>query len=430
MKNKMYSAIVTVLTLTIFLNSSVAQAIEIRSQDYGGLLSIDEAISRTVKDHAKVKEAIARLEKEKALYQGSRAEFFPKFGTEFFAAASTGGKRSVSYFDTTLEQPLFQGGKSIYGKRKQKVIVEAEGLRLDQQKTGLMLEVRIIYAQALREKEMLRLSQNAVKVISRSRDWFKALYERELITPFEFSRMETLAAKAKEQTVKSKETYDYLLAVLKQVMGIEDEEAIDLEAINDLPDIQSSVESYLELARTRNPVYKITELAVKEKQLEKKILQADRYPQISLGVKWDVYNDTFVDNNRVMAGVLGKWDIWDFGRLNSKIAAKSHEIDEVRWASKAKIDDEEKEINRLFHEARAMKEKIRMFDVELAEKAEQLKNEKSRLIAGQKAEPEILDAYLDLQRSHADHIEAVTEYRILVSKLECWNDSREGVLDE
>lgn len=416
MRQKMYLAI----GMAVFLGGMTAYAgtTEVSSQDFGRLISIDDAISRTVNSHARVKEAMARLEKEKSLYRESRAEFFPKLGTEIFAAGATGQKSTVSYFQTTLEQPLFQGGKLFYGKKKQKVRVEAEEIRLQQGKQDLAFEIRLIYARALNEKEMLRFSQNEVREISRSRACVNALYENMLVSAGEVNRMNSMFASAKEKTVKHKENYDYLMSVLKQVMDINDSETIQLQTVSELPAIEDSVTEYLDAYRKTNAVYKLTELAMKEKEFEKKIIQADRYPQISLAVKWDVYNDTFVDNNRAMAGIIGKWDIWDFGRTGSKISAKTHEIEEVKWASRAKILEGEQEIYRLFHEARAIKEKIQMFDVQIVELQEYYKNEKVRLIAGQKADAEILESFLSLENMRISQIEAITDYRAILYKLQ------------
>ncbi len=412
----MYLAILAAFLLSGV--NSYAGTAELSLQDFGRVTSIDDAISRTIDNNAQVKSAIARLEKEKSLYRGSRAEFFPKLGTEIFAAGATGQKSTVSYFQTTLEQPLFKGGKLFYGKKKQKVRVEAEEIRLQQEKQDLALEVKLIYASALNEKELLRISQNEVREISRSQACFKALYENMIVSAAEINRINSMLASAKEKTVRHKENYDYLMFVLKQVMDIDDSEIIELQPVSELPAIEDSVMEYLDAYRKTNAVYKLTELAVKEKEFEKKIIQADRYPHISLAVKWDVYNDTFVDNNRAMAGIIGKWDIWDFGRVGSKVSAKTHEIEEVKWASRAKILEEEREIYRLFHDARAIREKIQMFDVQIVELQEYYKNEKVRLIAGQKADAEILESFLRLENMRISQIEAITDYRAILYKLQ------------
>ena len=386
--------------------------------DYGALLTLDEAISKTLQDHAQVKMAIERFEKEKALYKAKRAEFFPKLGTEIFQGVSTGEKRSVTYFDTLIEQPIFQGGKTIAEKNKQKVKVEEETLKLEQTKLDLELEVRILYAEVLKEKELTRIAQGAVKELSQGYDRVKILSDKEMIARYELLRTETLLQKAKESLVLHKETYDCLFAFLKETVGLGEDKSIELEALDDFREIDAQMRAFLEAARSNDPLYKLKELAVKEKEYEKKSLEADRYPHISLGAKWNIYQDVFVDANRGMLGVFGRWNIWDFGRLGAQIQAKAHEIEETKWAGEIEKNKNERQIRRYFHDARAVLEKIKSCESMAREREEGYKNEKVMVIAGEKGSGELLDSFLALIQSRIEYLQAVTEYRCIFARLE------------
>lgn len=405
--------------ITSFGNSLVAYSSQaLDPVDYGSLLTLDDAISKTLQNHAQVKMAIERFEKERALYKAKGAEFFPKLGTEIFQGVSTGEKRSVTYFDTLIEQPIFQGGKTIAEKNKQKVKVEEETLKLEQAKLDLELEVRILYAEVLKEKELTRIAQGAVKELSQGYDRMKILLDKEMIARYEFLRTETLLQKAKESLVRHKETYDYLFTFLKETVGIGDDESIELEVLSDFQEINAEMGTLLGDARANDPLYKLKQLEVKEKEYEKKSLEADRYPHVSVGAKWNIYQDVFVDANRGMLGVFGRWNIWDFGRLGSQIQAKAHEIEEKKWAGKIETDKNERDIRRFFHDARAGLEKIKLCESLVREREEAYKNEKAMVIAGEKGAGELLDSFLALVESRIEHLQAVTEYRGLAAKLQ------------
>ncbi len=149
--------------------------------------------------------------------------------------------------------------------------------------------------------------------------------------------------------------------------------------------------------------------------------------------KTDVSRDVYVNTNRFILGVAVKWDIWDFGRLGNQINAKAHEIEETKWAGKAEIQEKERKIRKLFHVARALKEKIRLSEALISEREEGYKNEKVRIIAGDKGTEEMLDSFLALQQAYAEQVNAVTEYRIAVSTLkrqaalEVKDDQKESV---
>ncbi len=418
-RNKRILRATSLLILGILLSKAVySEPGEVALEDYGRLVTLEHAISTTLKDHAKVKQAFERLEKEKALYQGAKAEFLPKFGTQLFGAVATGDKRTVSYFDTFLEQPLFEGGKSVFNKKKQKVRVESESLKLEEAKLDLGLYVRILYAEVLKEKELTRIAQGEVKELSQGYERTNALFQKEIIPRYDLIRIETLLEKAKAALVKHKESYDYQLSVLMQTIGVDAQESLELEPLGEIQAMMTDLSAYLDLSRKHDPLYKLSGLQIQEKEFEKKMLQAERWPSVSLAAKWNVYQDVFVDTDRVMVGVLGKWNIWDFGRLGSQINAKAHEIQETKWASTVEIQEKENETRRLFHEARTASEKIRLQDALLKERDENYKNEKTRLIAGEKGTGELLDSFLALEEAKMERLQAITEYRILLARLQ------------
>ena len=225
---------VALLTLNLIAGASV----EMNSLDASGiLLTLNEAVERTLDSHAEVKRAVERLLKEEALYKGKRAGFFPKIGAETFSALATGDQHFLTYFDASVEQPLFQGGKIVAEKRKQEVRVESEKLKLDQAKRNLELSVRILYAEVLKEKELTRIAQGEVKELTQGYERIKAIFDKELIPRYELFRAETLLQKAKQALVRHKETYDYLLTVLKETIGINEEESIDLEPLDKIEEL-------------------------------------------------------------------------------------------------------------------------------------------------------------------------------------------------
>ncbi len=420
-KGNVWGVAVTLFAVVLFsanaFNAAAAD-VALSPEQFGSLLTLDEAVARALKNHAEVKRAVARLQKEESLYKGALAEFFPKLSGEITSAVATGDKHFVNYVDTGIEQPIFQGGKAVAQKQKQKAIVQSEQLRLEQAKLDVEAGVRVLYAEVLSEKELTRIAQGEVKELSTQYERIKKLVEQEVLPRYEFFRMETLFQGAKQALVKHKETCDYLFTVLKETIGIGEGESLDLEPLGDFQELDENALSYLTSARKSDPVYKLRDLKIREKEYEKKELSADRYPHLSLTAKWNEASDVFVDTNRVMVGFVGKWNIWDFGRLGSKINAKSHEIEEMKWEGELQVKKHERGIREAFHEARAVREKIRLTEALIREREELYKNEKTRLIAGEKGSGELIDSFMALEEAKIKNVQAVAEYRVLLVKLE------------
>jgi outer membrane protein TolC len=410
--------IVSVVAVMSFSAAGIASLDTLPPNQYGVLLTLDEAVIQALKEQGEVKRALARLRKEEALYRGKFAEFFPKLKAEALTGIATGEKQFLTYLDMGIEQPLFQGGKAVAEKKMQQAVVEQERLGLEEARLEVELMVRVLYAQVLEEKELTRIAQGQVKDLMREYERIGKLADKEILPRYEFFRMETLLETAKHALVKHKETYDYLLSVLLEVVGVGEGESLDLEPLGEVPLLQEEVTSYLDAARSHDPLYKSRDLKIQEKRFEKRALQADRFPHVSLSARWNRYRDVFVDTDRFIVGLEGKWNIWDFGRLGSKIQAKEHEIEEIKWEGDIRARAHEKDIRRLFHEARALRQKIRMQETLLKEREEIYKNEKTRVIAGDKGTGELVDSFLAFEEAKIAKIQTVTEYRIQMAKLE------------
>ncbi len=308
----------------------------------GTLLSIDEAVTNALKDSSEIKRALARLGKEEALYKGTLAEFFPKLKAAGEAGVATGDSRFLGYLDTGIEQPIFQGGKAVAEKRRQNAVYEVEKLRLEEEKLDLELAVRVLYTQVLEEKELTRIAQGEVKELTTECERIKKLSGKEVLPRLESFKIESHLESVKHSLVKHKETYDYLLTVLRETVGVGEGEALDLQIYGSIPEAADGLESFLDASREADPLYKEGSLKIQAKQYEKRSLQAERFPQLSLSTRWNSVRDVYVDTNRVIVGIEGKWNIWDFGRLGSKIRAKEKEIEETKWAEDIRIKEHEK----------------------------------------------------------------------------------------
>lgn len=386
--------------------------------NYGTLVTLEDAVRRALQSQAEIKQAFSRLSKEKALYKGSLSEFLPKISTEFFGAAASGETRSVSYLDTRVEQPIFEGGKILAGKRKQQVRVEQEEARLEEVKLNVELGIRILYAEVLLEKESTLIAQGQVKELQIEYERIKRLTDKEVLPLYELFQIESLLQKAKYALVKHKEKYDYFLSVLMDALSLAEGEALHQEFFSDFDELKDSIGSYLNTARRHDPVYRIWDLRIKEKQFEKRGLQAGRFPRINLIARWDKNMDVFVDTNRTMFGAAVKWDIWDFGRLGSRIDAKAHELEETKWEGEIKVREHEKAIKRLFHEGRVLHEKIRLAELLVRERQEIYKNEKTRLIAGELSAGGLIDSFVALEEARIERLRGITDYRILMARLD------------
>ncbi len=416
MKHTMKQTIL--ILLAFFCITGALFASETIRSDGSPLIGLEELVSRVLKDDASVREAYARYEKERSRLGAREADFLPLFKTELYEAASTGERTFLTYFDTSVEEPLFEGGKRIALKNEAEVRVQKEHLKLTEAKRDLEIFVRSTYTEALCEEALTKIAQEKVKTLSALHKRERRIYKKGLMTKEELLKSETKGLDAKQSLVKHKEMLDYHLSILQELSGIPEKMSIGLEQSERLPEMVHSFDAYKAQWETKNPAYLMGHLEVKEKEFDLRALQAERYPKLSLAARWNVNRDVFVDTNRGMIGITGKWNIWDFGRLSHEIEAKQHELEEIRAQAEVEMRKREREFRMIYHQTRAAFEKVRMEKSFAREREEAFKNAKVKQITRDGSMKEAEDAFLLLADAKERTTEAVTDYRLLLIRLE------------
>lgn len=384
----------------------------------GAPLSLDQSLERALKDDAQVKRAEARLEKEEALLRAVKRKVFPKFDTRLYTAAIIQDRRGIIFWTSEIRLPLFEGGKWIHEKRKKDLEVQEERFHLEEARREVAYQVKAIYIGLLKEKELTRLSQEWVRESEKLYFTRRALYEKELITREDLFRWEALYKRAQQELLAHKEAMDYGQALITELAGMGEGERIELEPLGEVSLDESNFSQLVEEIRKENPLYEITRLRVKQKEEEKKVLRSERFPKLGLSTRFNLARDSFVDQNRFEFGVVGSWNLWDFGVLGSEIKAKEAEIKEAVAEGDIETRSLEHEARKLLGDLKVASGKMGAVKSLLNEKKEAYQSEKTRLITGERGEAEIFDSFVTLTQMQMAAIEAMTEYRLLRAGLE------------
>lgn len=384
----------------------------------GTQLSLEESLSRALKDSAQVKRAQARLEKEEALLKAIKREAFPRLKTELYTAAVNQDRRGVIFWTSEIRLPLFEGGRRVHEKQRRDLQVQEEKLHLEEARREVVYQVKAIYIALLKERELTRLAQEWVRESERLYFAMKELYQKELITREEQFQWEALYKTAQHELLKHKEAMDYGEVLIRELAGVGEGERLGLEPLGEVSPREHNFEILLDAMRKENPVYEISKLRVKQKEEEKKVLRSERFPKLGLSTRFNMARDTFVDQNRFELGVVGSWNIWDFGVLGSELEAKEAEVKEATEEGRILTQALEHEARKLMGDLKVSWGRVEAARSLLQEKKESYQNEKTRLITGEKGEAEIFNAFVTLAQIQMSAVEALTEYRLLEAELE------------
>lgn len=383
----------------------------------GKLITLDSALAQVLNDHVKVKLTQAKIEKEAALLRVAQMGALPKLSTEYSAALATQDGPGIGFWTTEIKLPLFQGGRRIHEVRKGRFGVEKEKLSADAMRRNVAFEVRTIYISLVRERELLALTSEWLEESRKLARIMLELYEKKLAKEEELLQVRRLFREARFEHVKHKESLDYFEALLLQLLNVGNSDRIEIEPLKAISRTKIDPTTFLPAFRGEHPLYRVNDLERLQAVEDKSILASERFPKISLTSRFRVARDSYLDQNRFEVGVVGSWDIWDFGVLGERLKAKEAEVKEREAAGQLEILELEREARGLISEVNASWEQVKLAEALFKEKKLRYQNERTRLIAEESNKIKLFDAFLELVRSRINLVNVVSESRILQARL-------------
>ncbi|MBI4972089.1 MAG: TolC family protein [Candidatus Omnitrophica bacterium] len=385
----------------------------------GKVLKLEEVVNLALSSDPRILLVKARLDKEKALHEAVMRGFFPKLRTELYGAlTSEASNRGIVYWTTEVRIPVFEGGRRLHELKAESLKIDEKQLYLAETENEIREEIKLIYIGVLKEKELLTISQNWLREVTAYFEIANKLGDAELFTEEEILHVKTMLREAQFEHLKHKEAFDYGQSLLKDILGLAPEEKIELENLDALKKPEIEKDQFIKSMKEGNSFYKILDLKVKETEEEKKILFSERFPKLSLTGRFRVARDNSIDENRFEAGILGSWNIWDFGELGSRIKAKEFEAASLKSENNFQIKNKEREAGKLISDLRVLWGKLSLKRAALDEKKKHHHGEIVRLMTGDTGKFQVIDSLIDFVKARMAVIEAASDYWILEAKLE------------
>lgn len=385
----------------------------------GKVLKLEEVLNVALSSDSRILAMKAKLDKEKALHEAVMRGFFPKLRTELYGAlTSEASNRGIVYWTTEVRIPIFEGGRRLHELKAESLKIDEQKLFLAETENVIREEIKLIYIGVLKEKELLSISQKWLKEVSAYFEIANKLGEAELFKEEEILHVKTMLREAQFEHLKHKEAFDYGESLLKDILSLAPDEQIELENLNALRKPEIEKDQFIKSMKEGNPFYKILDLKVKETEEEKKILISERFPKLSFTSRFQVTRDSGIDENRFEAGVLGSWNIWDFGELGSQIKAKGYETASLKAANNFQIKRKEKEAGKLISDLRVLWGKLSLKRAALNEKKQHHHGEIVRLMTEDTGKFQVIDSLINFVKAQMAVIETASDYWILEAKLE------------
>lgn len=233
---------------------------------------------------------------EKSAYEGleqSKQAFAPNISAstnQNYAYQNMLGPNNQSVYSATyginLNMPVFSGGKLIYTKKQNEIMLESSKEDVNASKKQIQTSVLQAYLQVLFDNETVKTSEKIYELSNAEYERSKAMYEVGKITKSALAQVASQWASNKYNLTISRNNLRIDILNLKQVLELEitDDFSVNFPEIDDA-EILTPLPDLLEIynaAMESMPSVKAAQLNIESAELGKRVAQSGWIPSISL----------------------------------------------------------------------------------------------------------------------------------------------------
>ena len=252
--------------------------------------------------------------------------------------------RDIFNFSTTLNQPLFTGGKILANYRSAKLGVDLSKESLEQAKLDLVLQVRVGYFTILRSEKFLLVAQQQVEQFEAQLEVTKAFFDVGIVPKNDVLQAEVNLANARQSLVKAANDLATAKASFNILLRREINTSFEVVDILGYKAFPLSYEQSLEEAFRLRPEIKTAQLNIDQAKEGVKIARADFFPTVSLAGNYTRFSDDidvsggakFSDRWTIQA--LATFTLWNWGNTAFKVGESKVKVAQAEDLKNQLID--------------------------------------------------------------------------------------------
>lgn len=411
-KNKKY--ITMLIACCLLGNVSIGAAAQ---------LSLGDAVDMALKNNFKVKIAEKGQEKAKVRLEGTKGQQRPSVVLSSSMGVSDVDDRGFSRNNSNsirLSMPIYTGGKNELSVAKAKEDVTKSELALARTRENLMLETVTAYYDILEAQKLVKVDEETVKNYEQHLASVKNLYEAGSSPKVDLLRSEVELVNAKQNLLKSQNTYDIAVSTLKSIIKMEGQEELKLSDEANYKTFTMDLAECIRYAQANRKDLKQAQLAVDQAEKDVKIAQSEKLPTVSMSIgnSWDKQLVPSNDNHSLNANVSASWNVFDSNVTNSSIRAAEIAVEEANFELLKEMDAVELEVRQNYLKMKEAEKRFHTTEVAVQKAQEDyyIANEKYK--AGEGIMLDIIDAQLALSTAKNNYIQAQYDYATYRAKLE------------
>lgn len=314
------------------------------------VMTLEEVITMASTRNVEAKTSEVEIEGAEATHMGSRGELLPKvrldgaiqewngpFNIGFGGANLTVRNQFVWTFGATLTQPITGLWSGLSKSDADKLGIDIAKLQKESTKRDVSFRAAEGYLRLLESKRLVEVARASVTSLEAQRKQAQSMFANGVIAKNDLLRAELALSNAKQREIQARGNVVIGRGKLGVLLGVPASEKVDVAPMTFSSDPSSTQEVGVESAEQQATQRRL-EVAV----FQKKIDQADEHvsqakgqllPQINGAANYTHYQGSeFQQKDAAYIGLVGSWDIWDWGTIYSRTKEAVARKDEAALA--------------------------------------------------------------------------------------------------
>jgi outer membrane protein len=332
--------------------------------------------------------------------------------------------RDIFNFSTTLNQPLFTGGKILANYRSAKLGVDLSKESLEQAKLDLVLQVRVGYFTILRSEKFLLVAQQQAEQFEAQLEVTKAFFDVGIVPKNDVLQAEVNLANARQSLVKAANDLATAKASFNILLRREINTSFEVVDILGYKAFPLSYEQSLEEAFRLRPEIKTAQLNIDQAKEGVKIARADFFPTVSLAGNYTRFSDDidvsggakFSDRWTIQA--LATFTLWNWGNTAFKVGESKVKVAQAEDLKNQLIDSITLGVKDDYLNMQVAEKNIKVAETSIEQAEENLRMTEERYKYQVATQTDVITAVTLLTQAKTNYYGALSDFNVAKAQVE------------
>lgn len=273
----------------------------------------------------------------------------------------------------SLTQPLTPLWSTLEQYKVQAFGVDVASIKRIEARRQVSFDVVQSYYRLLEAERLAEVADASVAQLEAERRQAQSNYTNGVIAKNDLLRAELALANARQRSIQQAGAVVLARAQLAQSMGLPPAEAVEAVPFSGAPPAVDEASLASAEAHALGRRAEVRELArsIDQAEASERYARTKLLPQVNIvGNYTHTGGSPFVQANALYAGLVGSWDVWDWGTTESAIAQASAQLHQARLARRKVEDQVRVEARQAYVNAQTAREALDVAKVAVSQASE------------------------------------------------------------